>query len=475
MNRIISAVIVLIGLAAPASADTKACEDAYEHRTYTIDELIDELLHPSPIRDPYEAALKECRPLAEQGYAKAQFILGFMYENGQGVPQDYAETVKWYRKAAEQGHASAQNNLGFMYDNGRGVTQDYVQAHMWFNLAAAGSLPDEDRDRRAKNRDIVAKLMTPAQVAEAQRLARAWRPKQHAATSTPPAPDPALVRERFARIQRQLASLGYDTGPADGVLGPRTRAAIRAFEAREGLPVTGTISERLEAALRSASVNPFDQFDTPAPRSIEIASTGSGFYVSNQGHVLTNEHVVNGCAEVRIPPSLLVEIVAQDEANDLALLKSTPTKANAAAKFRGGRGIRPGDDIVVLGYPLRGILASEANVTTGTVSALAGPGDDRRFIQITAPVQPGNSGGPVLDGSGHVVGVVVARLDALKLVRRTGRLPQNVNFAISEGAARAFLDAYDVPYETADSKSPIPTADIAAKAKSYTVLIECWK
>ena len=125
--------------------------------------------------------------------------------------------------------------------------------------------------------------------------------------------------------------------------------------------------------------------------------------------------------------------------------------------------------------PLHGLLTSGINATKGIVSALAGPGDDRRIFQITAPVQPGNSGGPVLDASGNVVGVVVARLDAIKLARRTGRLPQNVNFAISEGTVRAFLDAHDVPYETADSKSPIPTADIAAKAKGYTVLIECWK
>ena len=146
-----------------------------------------------------------------------------------------------------------------------------------------------------------------------------------------------------------------------------------------------------------------------------------------------------------------------------------------AATFRGGRGVRTGDDIVVVGYPLQGLLSSELNVTKGSVSNLTGPGEDRRIMQITAPVQPGSSGGPVLDASGHIVGVVVARLDAIKQARRTGRLPQNVNFAISEGTARAFLDAHDVPYETADSKSPIPTADIAAKAKGYTVLIECWK
>ena len=96
-----------------------------------------------------------------------------MYQNGWGVPQDYTEAVWWYRKAAEQGNVAAQNNLGFMYDNGQGVPQDYVQAHLWFNLAAA-----QGNDMAKKNRDIVAKKMTFAQVAEAQRSAMRWRPKK---------------------------------------------------------------------------------------------------------------------------------------------------------------------------------------------------------------------------------------------------------------------------------------------------------
>ena len=226
-------------------------------------------------------------------------------------------------------------------------------------------------------------------------------------------------------------------------------------------------------------------------------STGSGFVVSAEGHILTNRHVVKGCRTTLASTSGMVEptgisvqpkpdtlatreaprglkVLKVDAQNDLALLKSAKAYTSVVA-FRGGRGVRTGEDIVVAGFPLHGLLTSDINVTTGTISALAGPGDDRRIFQITAPVQPGNSGGPVLDTSGNVVGVVVARLDALKMARRTGRLPQNVNFAISEGAARAFLDAHDVPYKTAKSDRTMPTVDIAANAKGYTVLIECWK
>jgi len=91
---------------------------------------------------------------------------------------------------------------------------------------------------------------------------------------------------------------------------------------------------------------------------------------------------------------------------------------------------------VVAGYPLRGVLASGANVAAGNVAVLAGPGDDRRLIQITALVQPGNSGGPVLDSSGNAVGVVVSKLDAIAMAQATGDIPQNVNFAVSAGAGR---------------------------------------
>ena len=109
--------------------------------------------------------------MAETGDASAQFNLGVMYDNGLGVAQDYAAAASWYRKAADQGNASAQLNLGLLYAKGQGVAQDYVQAHKWFNLSATSGGADA-----VKNRDLVASEMTPAQIAEAQRLASAWRP-----------------------------------------------------------------------------------------------------------------------------------------------------------------------------------------------------------------------------------------------------------------------------------------------------------
>ena len=120
----------------------------------------------------YATALRLFKQEAEQGDGFAQALVGAMYVDGQGVPQDYVEAVKWFRLAAEQGYADAQSNLGYMYFNGQGVPQDYVLAHMWFNLSAS-----QGSSGAASRRDIAASRMTPAQIAEAQQLAREWHPK----------------------------------------------------------------------------------------------------------------------------------------------------------------------------------------------------------------------------------------------------------------------------------------------------------
>ena len=125
----------------------------------------------------YAAALRLWRPLAEQGHADAQTGLGAMYGMGLGVPQNHAEAVKWYQLAAEQGHVRAQHNLGVTYATGQGAPQDYVQAHMWFNLAASRLLPGEGYNAAIQERNLVAERMTPAQIAEAEKLAREWRPR----------------------------------------------------------------------------------------------------------------------------------------------------------------------------------------------------------------------------------------------------------------------------------------------------------
>ena len=141
-----------------------------ESQTPEIDFEPEETDAPVQAQTPEIDAL---RVRAEQGDARAQYNLALWYAFGQGDLEDDAEAVRLYRLAADQGHADAQSNLGLLYENGEGVPQDYVQAHMWTNLAVA-QFSGEDRDRRERNRDIIAAKMTAEQVVEAQRLAREW-------------------------------------------------------------------------------------------------------------------------------------------------------------------------------------------------------------------------------------------------------------------------------------------------------------
>jgi serine protease Do len=158
---------------------------------------------------------------------------------------------------------------------------------------------------------------------------------------------------------------------------------------------------------------------------------GTGFFVSSEGHIITNSHVVEDCSSVQVTlglaPKMAGRIMTQDFANDLALIKVESHPA-AFASFRSG--VRLGEGVAAFGFPLAGLLATGGNFTLGNVTAVAGLGDDTRFLQISAPVQPGNSGGPLLDYSGNVVGVVEGKLNAVTVATITHDLPQNVNFAI---------------------------------------------
>ncbi len=175
-------------------------------------------------------------------------------------------------------------------------------------------------------------------------------------------------------------------------------------------------------------------------------STGTGFFVSAQGHVLTNHHVVENCSDIVVALdgsiSQAARVIGRDSKNDLALLTTTGLKPSAVPNLR--MGARLGESVYVYGFPLAGLLASSGNFTIGNITAVAGLGDDTTMIQMSAPVQPGNSGGPVLDQNGNVIAVVVSKLNALRIAKVTSDIPQNVNFAIKSLIAMSFLEAGNV-------------------------------
>ncbi|HZH46186.1 MAG TPA: trypsin-like peptidase domain-containing protein [Roseococcus sp.] len=206
-------------------------------------------------------------------------------------------------------------------------------------------------------------------------------------------------------------------------------------------------------------------------------STGTGFLVANE-RVMTNHHVIDNCNRVLLrtptghwlaaaPPARM------DAALDLAVL-NVPGLGGPALAFRTAPAIRRGEGVVAYGFPLAGLLSSDPKLTRGEVNGLRGLGDNPNQFQISAEVQPGNSGGPLVDLQGHVVGVVVSKLNAQAVSRRTGDIAQNVNFAVQGNAAREFLRRAGVEPRGAESTgTDRATADVGEQVHRSTLFIRC--
>jgi len=210
----------------------------------------------------------------------------------------------------------------------------------------------------------------------------------------------------------------------------------------------------------------------------ELSSTGSGFFITIGGLILTNAHVVADCAfsriryQDRVYDVTLTEIDLQ---NDLALLHANISELKIA-QLETSRNPRLGESVVAFGYPLSSVLSSKPKVTDGILSSTAGLNDDSRYFQISTPVQPGNSGGPLIDSSGRVIGIITAQLSDSWSVQNLGTIPQNVNFAIKSNVIETFLDSHSIVTKKpnkAASKLSLP--DIAESADTYTVQIACFR
>ena len=220
-----------------------------------------------------------------------------------------------------------------------------------------------------------------------------------------------------------------------------------------------------------ANLNPPDQVEANLPASNPLASfaqrsldesVGIGFFVSAEGHILADSLLARDCRYITSSHGGHITKIAFDETSDLALLMSSE-KPNAWASLRGGSAPQVAERVMTMGFPV------------GTISALAGLGNDRRMIQISTPVQPANSGSPLLDRSGSVVGIVAGKLNAIQVAETTSETTENINFAVNLGTIQSFLDSHAVPYVSNDSTQSKTYAEIAAAAMRYTVLLECAK
>ncbi len=417
-------------------------------------------------KDEIEAA-KWDRKAAEQGVAQAQFNLGVSYEFGNGVAKDYMEAVKWYRKAAEQGDAMAQNNLGAAYAHGYGVAKDYVEAVKWVRKAA-------EQDHTTAQYGLGLCYYMGQGVTKDYVEAVKWVRK--------------AAEQNQATAQLMLGIL-YSLGQGvakDYVEGYKWHllAAAQGDEAAkktaDGMEKEMTRDQIAEGQKLARNFKPREAPTPGAERSpMEIAQTrpessGTGFFITEDGYLITNEHVTSEGAKVRLITEsgiISATVVKVDAANDLSLLKADGKFI--ALPVISSRSVRLGAPVATLGFPNIGLQGFAPKLAKGEIAGLSGVQDDARHFQISAPVQPGNSGGALLDERGNVIGVVVAKLSQKAALAATGTLAENVNYAVKSSYLLSFLES--VPSVADKLKEPNTRArrfeDVIQNAQQATVLV----
>jgi len=226
----------------------------------------------------------------------------------------------------------------------------------------------------------------------------------------------------------------------------------------------------------SCNVPAVVKVEKPKPdlnKTYKVAS-GTGFYVSNAGHLITNDHVVDGCEIIKIQSTgtdINTVILATDPKNDLALLKASHMPSiyfsisnNDPEELQ---------DVIVAGYPFGDAFSSTIKFTQGVVSSLAGIGNDYSQFQIDAAIQPGNSGGPIVDMYGNMIGVAVSKLSYKKILKDYGVVPENTNFGIKASAVRNLMAANNVKVKSPQSKT-VTTSEKVKSIKAATVHLTCW-
>ncbi|RKY04208.1 MAG: hypothetical protein DRP56_10330 [Planctomycetota bacterium] len=207
-----------------------------------------------------------------------------------------------------------------------------------------------------------------------------------------------------------------------------------------------------------------------------IFGFGSGFFITKDGHFLTAAHVVDDAESIRIywkSKDYTAKKVFVDNTLDVAVLKVAGVQSPQPLFLSGSSKVKTGDTVFTLGFPQVQLQGTEAKYTDGAISSLSGIANDTKYFQISVPVQPGNSGGPLLDSNGNVVGLITARLDEIATLKATGSLPQNVNYALKSSFMLPLLEF--LPDIQLDEPSKMDKAEAIKKAKNAVGLVVCFK
>ena len=286
----------------------------------------------------------------------------------------------------------------------------------------------------------------------------------------------SLSKQQRMQLQKNLKSLGFYTSSIDGLFGAGTLVALMEYNKQNlngaALTKTKNVGNLITAVLK---LKPLPKIDTDqnSNETFKVAS-GTGFYVSEKGHIITNHHVIDGCTNMKVHSKgkVLETIkIADDKRNDLALLKISQRPTHVFALTDDSPFSL--QEIIVAGFPFGERVSSTLKFTQGIVSSIVGLGNDYSQIQIDAALQPGNSGGPILDEYGNIVAVAVAKLSLKKILKDYGVIPENTNFGVKVSAVRNLMEGNNVSFKTPNSVK-ITRQELSKNATDGTVYLTCW-
>ena len=376
------------------------------------------------------------------------------------------EALQWYRYAGNQGHLSILRDLAGSLGSGSKYRID-----LWYRQHRE----DDKRLRRPNPDEIIFELPVYYDPREAARWVRSAALKGHVVAQMELG---ELYAEGRGVPKDNVSMYAWRSVAASGTLDESEEWSYGEVMAwiREQLEVDFHLSPIEVAQGQALARELFAQMsrESRADASPDTPRQGTGILFAGGTVAVTNHHVVAGCSRVdvvRDGQGRSAAVVGVDGGNDLVLLEMKPALLGSDAPLRPRSKVSVGERAVVAGFPFTS--GDGFTVTTGNISAIRGPAGRTGLFQFTAPIQQGNSGGPVIGADGAILGVVVSKLDAVAVAAATGDLPQNVNYAVHGAVLRTFLDLNGVDYRTLARLGRRSDAELADEARRFTVLVTC--
>lgn len=352
------------------------------------------------VKNP-ERSFKWCKKSAENDFLPAQSELGRKYETGDGVYKNPTAALFWIQQAAAKGDAYSELMLGSKYQTGTdGLEKDYQQAMKYYRLSA-------EQGNSMAQFMIGSLYSTGLGVPKDYIEALAWINVAAASDNSIYAP----TRDKIEKVQGFAIALAAQK---------RSKEILASFPSKK--------VQSNESAVNSAPVEVLNR-------------TGSGVMISPNGDILTAAHVVSNASHIEVMTSQgrkTARILQIDKSNDIAMIKCEGLFE--PIPIASSKGVKLGQTIFSIGFPNIEIQGTSPKMTKGEISSLYGYQDDPRLWQISVPIQPGNSGGPLCDEAGNLIGIVVSKLNAVQMAKATGDVAENVGYAIKSAYIAPLLD-----------------------------------